>query len=72
MTLIEFTELHKEDELFSNSIDIEVAIASLTCNGRINLDKIIQKHNKIKEKSTIGKLKKEIKNEIRNNMFSFN
>lgn len=71
MTLAEFIELHK-DSPFNKYIDIEVAIASLTCNDRINLDKIIRRHNKFKEKSTIGKLKKEIKNEIRNNMFSFN
>ena len=71
MTLSEFIDLHK-DSPFKSYIDIESAIASLTCNERIDLDKIIQKHNKIKEKSTIGKLKKEIKNEIRNNMFSFN
>lgn len=71
MTLAEFIELHK-DSPFSGCIDIEVAIASLTCNSRINLDKIIQKHNKFKEKSTIGKLKKEIKNEIRNSFFTLN
>ena len=71
MTLAEFIELHK-DSPFKNHINIESVIASLISNGRINLDKIIQKHNKIKEKTTIGKLKKELKNEIRNNIFSLN
>lgn len=71
MTLAEFIESHK-DSPFKSGIDIEMVIASLTCNGRIDLAKIMEEHNKFKEKSRIGKLKKKLKNEIRNSFFTLN